>query len=359
MGKGLFLHIDWVLLTPVIVLIIFGLATLFSIYPVFFRNQLTYIIISLFVYLFFTNINYKVFQLYSLPIYILTVLILSIVLLIGIESRGATRWIEFFGFQIQFSEIFKPFLILALSSFLTKSNTSFKTLFIGFLLLIPVAFLIYRQPDLGNALIYAIVAILIFLFAGFPLKWFIISFLGTVIVTPFIWPFLHGYQRQRVLTFLNPTIDPLGVSYNSIQSVVAVGSGMIFGKGLGQGTQSALRFLPERHTDFIFATFSEEFGFLGSLLLILTFVFLLYKIFLISMNSNDKFCKVFSAGAFFLIFAQAFVNIGMNINLLPIVGVTLPFVSSGGSSMLSNFILLGFLSSISRDLKGRSILEIK
>lgn len=356
---GVFSHIDWGLITPVAVLALFGLTTLFSISIDVFRNQLLFLTVSFFAFVFFSNVNWKVLRLYSLPMYIFSVMILIFVLFVGSENRGAVRWIEFFGFQIQFSEIMKPFLIISLSAFLANKDLSLKTLFSAILFLMPIAFLIYKQPDLGNALIYVIVATFLFLINGFSFVYFFLGTLFIGILSPVIWGLLHEYQRQRVLTFLYPSSDPLGASYNVIQSVIAVGSGMVFGKGLGQGTQSMLRFLPERHTDFIFATFSEEFGFIGSLLLLFTFVFLLYKMFLIFLNTEDKFAKIFSAGAFFLILTQVFVNVGMNMGILPIVGVTLPFVSAGGSSVLSNFILLGFLSAISKNFKSKDTLEIK
>lgn len=359
MNRGIPFHVDFGLLAPVLILVVFSLITLFSINTALFQNQLFFLIISLFFYLFFSNINFKLLRNYALPIYIGSLIILTIVLFIGTESRGATRWVEIFGFQIQFSEILKPFLIVAFASFVSNQQMSLKTLLLTILLLFPICFLIYKQPDLGNALIYAIVVIFLLLTSGFSLRWFILGFIGFVALSPFVWQFLHGYQKQRVLTFLYPSLDPLGKSYNAIQSVIAVGSGMFFGKGIGQGTQSGLRFLPERHTDFIFATFAEEFGFLGSFILILTFIWLLYRIFLIFEDTNDKFSKIFAAGGFFLILTQSFINIGMNIEILPIVGVTLPFVSSGGSSILSNFILLGFLSSINKDAKKRNTLEIK
>ncbi|MGA2968151.1 MAG: FtsW/RodA/SpoVE family cell cycle protein, partial [Candidatus Levyibacteriota bacterium] len=177
-------------------------------------------------------------------------------------------------------------------------------------------------------------------------------------VFPLVWRLLHEYQRQRILTFLDPGKDPLGTSYNVIQSVIAVGSGMLMGRGLGQGTQSGLRFLPERHTDFIFATISEQLGFIGVLIVLICFACILYKIYIIFINSDDKFSKVFAAIIFFSFLIQIFVNIAMNIGILPIVGVTLPFVSYGGSSLLSNFIFLGFLAAINKGHR-QEILEIK
>lgn len=359
MRRGNFLNIQWTLLTPIIILVILGLTTLFSINFSLFKTQLIFFIVSLFAYVFFCNVDYKILKSYSIQIYILSIIVLSFVLILGIESRGATRWIDIFGLRIQFSEFLKPFLAFSISSFLSSKNASFKTFVFGVSLIIPIVFLILIQPDLGNALIYAIVSFLTFIIFGFSFFFFFLIFLATVVSLPFFWNFMHEYQRQRILTFLNPTKDPLGASYNSIQSIVAIGSGMFFGKGLGEGTQSILRFLPERHTDFIFATFSEEFGFLGALILILIFGYLLYQLILIFQSSKEEFCKIFISCSFLLILIQLFINIGMNIGLIPVVGVTLPFVSYGGSSLLSNFILLGLVSSIKSTLRDRNVLEIR
>ena len=194
---------------------------------------------------------------------------------------------------------------------------------------------------------------------GFPLRYFLASLLLIVVSLPIFWKFLRDYQKQRILTFFHLEVDPLGTSYNAIQSVIAVGSGMLLGRGLGQGTQSTLRFLPERHTDFIFATLSEELGFIGSLVILAAFGFLFYRIFLIYKNSDSVFSKIFAQAAFFLFLIQFFLNIGMNIGIMPIVGVSLPFVSYGGSSLLSSFILLGFLSAMSKGNDLKKVLEIR
>ena len=278
----------------------------------------------------------------------------------GIESRGAIRWIEILGFRFQLSEILKPFLAISLTGYLIeKKNNSFRSLINILLLLSPIALLIFFQPDLGDALIYTGVVFAVIIYQGFPFKYFLGLFLPALAIAPFAWKFLHDYQRQRILTFFEPSKDPLGNSYNVIQSVIAVGSGMIIGKGLGQGTQSGLRFLPERHTDFIFATISEQLGFMGALIILTCFAFLLYKIYKIYLNSDDSFCKIFSVIVFFSFLIQIFVNIGMNLGIVPVVGVTLPFVSYGGSSLLSNFIFLGFLSSVYKASKNKDVLEIR
>lgn len=360
MNKSGVFNIDWGLLLPVMILVILSLTTLFSINVGYFKTQLAYIAFSIFAFFIFSNLNYKVLKYYPLPIYILSLVVLLVVLLLGIESRGAVRWIEIFGLRIQFSEIFKPFLAIAFAAYLSgKSNLKFKNFVFSLILILPVVFLIFLQPDLGSALIYGVVSFFTLLMFGFPFIWFMAGFIIMAVLSPVIWNFLHDYQRQRILTFVNPASDPLGSSYNAIQAMVAVGSGMFLGKGLGEGTQSALRFLPERHTDFIFATFTEEFGFLGGTILILTFCLLLYKIYTIFVNSDDRFCKIFIACSFFLFLTQFFFNVGMNLGLLPVVGITLPFVSYGGSSILSNFIIIALLSAMSKNYKDKKILEIR
>ena len=189
-----------------------------------------------------------------------------------------------------------------------------------------------------------------------------IFFLGlfflTILTFPVIFGYLHGYQKERILTFLRPA-DPLGLSYNATQSIIAVGSGMLFGQGFGLGTQSDLRFLPELHTDFIFATISEQLGYVGAVIVVFAYALLLYRIFLIVSRQEDVFCKIFTIAVFFLIFVQFFTNIGMNIGILPIVGITLPFVSYGGSSLLSSFILIGLLSAINSKTVQKEMLEIR
>ena len=353
-------RIDWWLLAPVSVLVIIGLTVLSSLNPIFFRGQLLSLGISFTAFLFFSQIDRKILTAINIPIYITSVILLLIVLGIGIESHGAIRWIDIFGIRIQFSEILKPFLTVAFASHISKNKTpTIKSFLAIFLFLFPIILCIYLQPDLGNALIYTGAAFFTLIIIGYPLLWFVIITLPFVILSPIIWNIMHEYQRQRILTFLYPKKDPLGTSYNVIQSIIAVGSGMFFGKGLSEGTQSGLRFLPERHTDFIFATLSEGLGFIGSLIVLLAFGVLCLRIYVIFTNTNDVFEKTFSACCFAFFLTQSFLNIGMNIGFLPIVGVTLPFVSFGGSSLLSSFIFLGILSSISSTPKEKHVLEIR
>lgn len=348
--------IDWGLLAPVIVLVIVGLTSLFSIQPELFRSQFIFFLVSFVAYLFFSQVDLEILKQYSIPIYIFSFVILLLLLFLGTESRGAMRWFTIFGVSIQLSEIVKPFLALSFAAFLSSSKHNFKTLMYSFLLLLPIAFFIYKQPDLGNAILFILAYLgTIFIF-GFPLRYFIAGLLTVGILSPIFWNFLHDYQRQRVMTFLYPSQDPLGTSYNAIQAIIAIGSGQFFGRGLSQGTQSTLQFLPEKHTDFIFAKISEDLGFIGAIVVLGAVAFLLYRMYLIFLKSEEPFIKVFVLCSFFFFFTQAFINIGMNLGLLPIVGVTLPFVSYGGSSLLSSFIFLGLLTSAKRlERKGQAL----
>jgi rod shape determining protein RodA len=328
--------------------------------PVFFRSQLISLVVAGVAFFFFSQVNIEFLKQIRLPIYVVSILVLGIVLVLGIESRGAVRWVDIFGIRLQFSEILKPFLAIAFASYLSDQTTpSKKTFFFTLAFLLSIVVLIALQPDLGTGLMYAGVGILALLVAGFPLWWFGLALLPFVVFSPLLWTMLHEYQQRRILTFLSPTTDPLGASYNGIQAIIAVGSGAFFGKGFAEGTQSGLKFLPERHTDFIFASLAEGLGFFGAIIVIVSFLFLLYRIYRIFQNSEDVFCKIFTVCGFGFLLIQFFVNIGMNIGYLPIVGVTLPFVSFGGSSLLSSFIFLGILSAMSVSQKNKHVLEIR
>lgn len=354
-----FFGVDWYLLVPVIVLAVISLTTLSAVGATYFRNQLLYYIIGFVIFFFFSQIDYKMLSFLLKPMYVFSLIILVIVLLLGLESRGAVRWLELFGIRVQFSEIIKPFMTLCLAGFLASgTNRSFRHFVLSIAFLAPVALLIAAQPDLGNALIFTIVLLLVLLVYGYPFLWFGVASLPVVLTSPFLWGFMHDYQRQRILSFLHPTSDPLGTTYNVMQAIIAVGSGMVLGKGLSEGTQSNLRFLPERQTDFIFATISEGFGFIGAAVIILAFGFLLYRLHILFQSADDPFGKLYLLGTFFFFLVPFFVNIGMNLGLVPVVGVTLPFVSYGGSSILASFISLGIASSVGTKTKVQ-VLEIR
>lgn len=355
-----FLRIDFWLLIPVVVLITISLFTLLSLNFEFFRSQMISLFIALVAFFVCSQLNIESIKAYRLHIYIVSLVLLIITLGIGIESHGAVRWIDILGVRLQFSEILKPFLALAFASVLAeRQKANFKSFLIALGYIAPIFVLVYFQPDLGSAMLYLIVALLTLMIVGFPFRWFLLLLLPIILGMPLIWTKLHDYQRQRILTFLNPQSDPLGISYNSIQAMIAVGSGTFLGKGMSEGTQSTLRFLPERQTDFIFATIAEGLGFIGAILIVAALIYLCYRVFYIFNATNDTYLKIFTACAFGFFLIPSYVNIGMNIGIVPIVGVTLPFVSFGGSSLLSNFIFLGLLSAISASEKHKNVLEIR
>lgn len=343
----------------VFIILVLSLVTLFSIDTQLFKNQVIFVIISLIAFILISQINPSVLKLYSKPIYFVSIFLLVTLFILGGETRGSVRWLGLFGFNAQFSEILKPFLAISFASFLSDiKDYSFKNFLTVLVLLFPVFILIFLQPDLGNSLIYFGVVIFVLLIYGFPFKYFISGLMLMLASLPIGWFILHDYQRERILTFLDPSRDPLGTSYNAIQAVIAVGSGMLLGKGLGEGTQSYLRFLPENHTDFIFASLSEQLGFIGSLIIIIAFIFVLYRLYLSFKSSDDSFSRNFSLIVFSVLFIHIFINIGMNLGIVPVVGITLPFISYGGSSLLSNFIMLGLLFAVLQKGK-KEFLEIR
>jgi len=193
---------------------------------------------------------------------------------------------------------------------------------------------------------------------GFPFRYFFFLGISILIPLPIFYNFLLDYQKQRILSFINPTSDPVGSSYNTIQSLISIGSGGLFGKGFGDATQSILKFLPERHTDFIFATLSENLGFLGAVFLLCLYGYLLYRVYKIREVVSDRFSEMLLIGFYFVFLIHIFLNIGMNIGIVPVVGITLPFASYGGSSLLTSFIILGIISSVRYDFNKRKTLEI-
>ena len=347
--KKLFSNFDWGILASLIILLILGLAMIRSVIPSFFPHQLIYALLGLVVFFLFSQIDYRIFPRLKNVFYFACLVGLVLTFIFGAVTRGSIRWIQIGGFTFQPSELVKPFLILSFASFLlSRPITNYQSLITNFSLLILPAFLIFGQPDLGSSLVVVLFWLGMAFAAGVP--WRLVGVVGilTAIFLPIGWLSLHSYQKIRVLTFLRPFSDPLGAGYNMIQAMIAVGSGQIFGRRLGWGTQSHLRFLPERHTDFIFASLSEELGFLGALFLILTYAFLLWRILRIAGKTKEKFGFLVCLGVFGMLFVQIFINIGMNLGLVPITGITLPLISYGGSSLVATMISLGIVENIAR-----------
>lgn len=259
----------------------------------------------------------------------------------GVASRGSARWLILFGQQFQTSEFAKIGLILFSASwFALKHVDIVHTLKYLFFMAVPI-FIIFRQPDLGTAMMAAAIGLTTLLVVGSSLKKLLLTLALLLVMIPLFASHLQPYQRERVDSFLNPSHDPLGSGYNAAQATIAVGSGQLIGRGLGQGTQSHLRFLPERHTDFIFASFVEELGFIGGVVIISLYLWLCYALLKIAKITDSIVHSLICLLTVGLILAQTIVNIGMNMGIMPITGVTLPFMSYGGSSLLSMYLLLG------------------
>ena len=267
----------------------------------------------------------------------------------GITASGSKRWINLFVFNLQPSELMKVALIIFLARYYSRRPVrdvdSMKFMIVPiFALIIPIV-LIISQPDLGTALLIAMGGLCVFWLVGFKIKYFVYSFIILICLAPIVISFLKPYQKLRILTFFNPEKDPLGAGYQIIQSKIAIGSGGILGKGFLKGSQSYLDYLPEKHTDFIFTLFSEEFGFVGSFFLLTIYVLIIYRIIKIGDLSRNNFAKLYCYGFAAVFFACVSVNMAMVLGLLPIVGAPLPIMSYGGSAMLTMMIGLGIVMS--------------
>ena len=300
-----------------------------------------------FIVISFLNINYIYKSAYLF--YLIILILLFAVDSFGVTASGSKRWINLFFINLQPSELMKVSLIAFLARYYYKipsqNINNIKHNFIPFLSFMIPVFLVILQPDLGTAILIAITGLIVIWLTGFRIKYFLYSSFFFICLIPVGISFLKPYQKSRILTFLNPERDPLGAGYQIIQSKIAVGSGGIFGKGFLQGSQSYLDYLPEKHTDFIFTLFSEEFGFVGSLVLLIIYALIIYRISKIGSESRNSFAKLFCFGFSAAFFVYVAVNMSMVLGLLPIVGAPLPIMSYGGSSMLSIMIGLGIVMS--------------
>ncbi len=324
----------------IFVLVSLSLFVLRSIASYLFPNYFIYIAFSLLIFLIFLKIDFQLILTFSPFLYILSIILLILPLVIGQITRGAIRWIPLGNLTLQPSEIVKPFLILFFSKFISEKDPNFSNLLkVSFLFFIPF-FLILIQPSLGVSLLLAVGFAGVLLASNINKKIILISFLFFISTLPIIWSLLLPYQKERLIFFMKPFSDPQGAGYNSIQSMIAVGSGKFWGRGLGEGVQTQLAFLPERHTDFIFASISEELGFIGSFLVLLAFSVMFFVIINTFEKINNLASRCYISGIFLSYFVQTLIHIGMNLGLLPITGIPLPFVSAGGSALLGSAISL-------------------
>ena len=347
------LHIDLPLLVCIVALMTLGLFVVYSaggqeISMIYSHGKR--VIAALVIMLLIAQIPPLSYQNWAVPVFVVGILLLAAVLLFGHVGKGAQRWLDLGFMKFQPSEIMKLIVPIMIAWFISQNNLPVKiiTVIFAFILVLIPTLLIAKQPDLGTSLLIASSGIFVIFLAG--ASWKLIGIcvgIGSAF-TPVLWMFLmKDYQRQRVMTFLNPEQDPLGSGYHIIQSKIAIGSGGGFGKGWLQGTQSQLEFLPERHTDFIFAVFSEEFGLIGVGMLLTVYLVIIMRGLWIASNAQQTFTKLLAGSITLTFFVYVFVNIGMVSGVLPVVGVPLPLISYGGTSMVTLLAGFGMLMAIS------------
>ena len=346
-------NLDYTLIISVILLSIVSLFVMYSTDggEILFHTKNHFIKLAVFfpLMIIVAFFNIKFWHNFSYIIYFIIILLLIWVSFFGIKSSGSQRWMDVYLFVLQPSELMKVAIILCLAKYyhrlkIENVNSFTSIIFVLSIISIPIIFVI-SQPDLGTSILIALSGLIILWLGGVKVKYFIYSFITFLISLPFIISFLKPYQKLRILTFLDPDRDPLGAGYQIIQSKIAIGSGGLDGKGFLKGTQSYLDFLPEKHTDFIFTLFSEEFGFIGSVGLLILYSIIIFRIVRIGSISRSNFARLFCFGYAFAIFIYIFVNLSMVLGLLPIVGSPLPIMSYGGSSMLATMIGFGIVLS--------------
>ncbi len=356
--RRLIQYFGWGLLGLALLLGLFGLGTLYSVVTagtqvsqkVLYVKQLIWFSVGLVLMVVSVLFNYKALERWAPEIYVLCIVLLVCVLFFGKDAGGSRRWLALGTLSVQPSELTKIAVITILARhYAGLANVNGLTIRdliypLG-LILVPVL-LIVKQPDLGTAVLLLVIAGSMTAFAKIERRSLLLIMTFLMVTIPSAWFFLTGYQKRRILTFLNPERDPLGAGYHIIQSKIAIGSGMISGKGYLKGTQNALSFLPEEHTDFIFSVLAEEWGFIGCAVLLVVFLLRLALGLKTAHDCRDPFGIILAVGVTAMIFWQTFVNIGMVMGLMPVVGVPLPFISYGGSSIVTTMIGIGFLLNI-------------
>lgn len=356
--RRLILHFDWAVFSLTLAIAAIGLLSVVSasyggphhgLHPVAYR-QMVWIVAGAIVMFGIVVFDYRLLSSYAYVIYALVVALLGVVAIIGRTTGGSRRWIGFGLFNLEPSELAKLALILVLVRYLREEPPAgglrlMHMIIPGVLLAVPAA-LVLKEPDLGTVLVLVLITFTLIFAGGLNLRTLLMMALAALLAMPLAWHKLKPYQRTRVVSFLNPQSDPLGSGYHVIQSEIAVGSGGEWGKGLLQGTQARLNFLPERTTDFIFSAYAEEFGFIGSILLLGLYAALVARGLWIARRARDRFGALLALGLTAVIFWQVAINIGMATGLLPVVGIPLPLVSYGGSSLIVLMASMGLLISI-------------
>lgn len=357
--RRLVTYFDWSLLGLTLLLGALGLITLYSAamadistqQQIIYIKQLVWYCVGLVAMVIAFLFNYKILDRWAHVIYLICITLLICVFFFGKNIGGSRRWLLLGPFSVQPSELAKVGVIIILSRYYSRhANTRGFTLreLISPLLLTIIPFiLIVKQPDLGTAMLIILIAGSMTVFVKIERRSLVYVIASCTVLIPLIWFFLKGYQKQRILTFLTPDRDPLGAGYHIIQSKIAIGSGMISGKGFLKGTQNALSFLPEHHTDFIFSVLAEEWGFVGSSVVLLVFLLLIVSSLNVANKCRDPFGTILSVGITAMISWQVFINIGMVMGLMPVVGIPLPFISYGGSSIVTMMLSIGLLINVS------------
>lgn len=344
------LHLDWPLFGGILLCFIIGLATIYSAKLEFglVQKQLINFAVATAVMLLVAQLSPRTYRSWAPVLYFGSLAVLFLVLIIGDISKGAQRWLDLGILRFQPAEVMKLAVPLMVARSLDQQvlPPRFTQLIIPSLYILIPVLLIALQPDLGTAILVASSGFCVLFFAGISWRLMLSLAVLGVCAAPCLWLVLRDYQRQRILTLLNPESDPLGTGYHIIQSKIAIGSGGFFGKGWLSGTQSHLEFLPERTTDFIFAVFSEEFGFVGVFVLMLIYLFIMLRGLYIGMQARDSFARLLAGSIIMTFFVYLFVNVGMVNGILPVVGIPLPIVSYGGTSLVTLMIGFGMLMSI-------------
>jgi rod shape determining protein RodA len=354
--KPYFSVFDPALLAVVGSLAVIGLVTLYSAgndFPWRVTDQARNFAVAFAVLFIAANVSPQLLMRIAVPVYVIGVVLLVATELKGVTVKGATRWLDIGIGRIQPSEIMKLGLPMMLAWYFHKREgglRAFDFAVAAVIVLVPVG-LIVKQPDLGTALLVLGAGFFVIFFAGLPWKWLAAMAVGGLAMLPVAWTLLHDYQRQRIFTLIDPSTDPLGKGFHTLQAMIAIGSGGAFGKGWMQGTQTHLEFIPERTSDFIFAVYSEEFGLVGNIVLVVLFFALVARAFQIAINAPTLFARLLAAAIGMIMFTYAFVNMGMVSGILPVVGVPLPFISYGGTALVTLGMACGLLMAIAANRK--------
>ncbi|MCG0275262.1 MAG: rod shape-determining protein RodA [Thermosediminibacteraceae bacterium] len=355
MDPKLLRYLDYRLITVIVLITILSILTISSATHAtapggsfhYTKMQIIWFLLGLVAMAIILMIDYHTISMLSNAIYIVNLIFLVIVLFLGRTTMGAQRWIPIGSFGFQPSEFSKLAIIITLARFLDKKKVeNLKDLIQVFIHVGIPMLLIMKQPDLGTSLVLLAIMFGMLFVSGVSVKLLLGTVAAGIAALPVFWQFLHDYQKMRILIFLNPNLDPLGFGYHVIQSKIAIGSGRILGKGLFQGTQNQLDFIPEQQTDFIFAVLGEELGFIGGMLLLLLFFILIYRTIQIAFRARNALGTYMAAGVASMWIFQVLVNVGMTMGLMPVTGIPLPFMSYGGSSFLMNMMAVGLVLNI-------------